>query len=406
MDSGNDSPLGLADTPLIVCFHAGIGYGHTKGSQAIAEAIKFLNTGVRVEVLDCLDFSSSIRAWLTKNLYLFTVKNFPRLWERLYSSKGRFHRLSLCFSRFLMVRSLRKRLGRFLGDNPIASVICTHFFAPAALVKLREKKGFDFKIFVAITDYDAHPFWSMPGVDGYFVANDTAKKRLMKVDVPRELVKVNGVPIEMKYMRWRPRDLARRKLGLSRRREGVLVVGGGDGLGPIYKLVEGLDRRLKDALILVVCGKNERLRRRLEDYTPVGDNEIKLYGFVDYMDMMYDACDLVVTKPGGVTSAELLAKGVPVVSMEIFGGQERRNLEYLHHSGGLFEVGDVEEGVERVAELLPRKKYLAKLKRRMRRFARPDSSLLIAGQVLSALGLPPTPKKLTPKEEPRKTSGS
>ncbi|MBA7629415.1 Processive diacylglycerol beta-glucosyltransferase [subsurface metagenome] len=277
-----------------------------------------------------------------------------------------------------MVRSLRKRLGRFLGDNPIASVICTHFFAPAALVKLREKKGFDFKIFVAITDYDAHPFWSMPGVDGYFVANDTAKKRLMKVDVPRELVKVCGVPIEMKYMRWRPRDLARRKLGLSRRREGVLVV----------------------------CGKNERLRRRLEDYTPVGDNEIKLYGFVDHMDMMYDACDLVVTKPGGVTSAELLAKGVPVVSMEIFGGQERRNLEYLHHSGGLFEVGDVEEGVERVAELLPRKKYLAKLKRRMRRFARPDSSLLIAGQVLSALGLPPTPKKPTPKEEPRKTSGS
>jgi processive 1,2-diacylglycerol beta-glucosyltransferase len=398
MDSGIDKAMGTTDSPFIVCFHADIGYGHARAAQSVAEAIKFLNPRVKVEVLDCLDYSSPFAAWMTKGLYMFTIEKFPKLWESIYSGSGWFQKVSLAVSRFIMITALKRRLTKYLNSNSLTGVVCTHFFPPVALVRLRQKLGLSYKVFVAMTDYDAHPFWMMSGVDGYFVANSSARQKLLAEGVPEQLVKVSGVPIEIKYMRFRPRDLARRKLKLPRKPQAVLVAGGGGGHGPILELLQGLDTALFNALILVVCGRNDRLRQKLEEYTPQGKNEVKIYGFVDFMDQLYDSCDLVVTKPGGLTSAELLAKGVPVVSMEIFGGQERRNLEHLQYSGGLFEVEDVPSAVEKVAELLPRKKLLLKLQRRMRRLARPDSSLLIAGNVLASLGLPPTPKSPSPEK--------
>jgi processive 1,2-diacylglycerol beta-glucosyltransferase len=396
MDFGVDKTMGTANSSFIVCFHADIGYGHAQAAQSIAEAIAFLNPQIRVEVRDCLDYSSPFAARMTKSLYMFTIEKFPRLWESIYSGGGWFQKASLAISRFIMVSALNRRLTEYLEGNLLTAAVCTHFFPPVALIRLREKLGLNYPVFVAITDYDAHPIWMTPGTDGYFVASAGAGQKLLAEGVPEQLVRVSGVPIAMKYMRFRPRDLARRKLKLPRKPQAVLLAGGGGGHGPLLKLLEGLDTALFNTLILVVCGRNERLRQKLEEYIPQGKNDIRIYGFVDFMDQLYDSCDLAVTKPGGLTSAELLAKGVPVVSMEIFGGQERRNLEHLQHSGGLFEVEDVPSAVEKVAELLPRKKLLLKLQRRMRRLARPDSSLLIAGNVLARLHLPPTPRKASP----------
>lgn len=368
----------------IALMHTDMGTGHIEAAFAIQDAINKIDDSLRTDVLNSLDYANITIGGIVKFSYFYTIKKHPWLWELLYRGFKPTDAFSLTLARNIARYYLVKRLSRYCLSHRPRAFINTHFFPPPALVRVREKLNMDFKIYVAITDFDAHPLWQVEGIDGYFVGNEMARDKLLDLGVSKENIKITGVPIKPCFARKHTTEEARRLLKLPMDKKIIIISGGGEGMGPIPGILREIDSRLKDAVIVIICGRNTELREVLS-YHRSRNNDIRVLGFIDYIHILYDAGDLYIGKTGGLTSAEILSKGLPTIALETIRGQERRNLEYLSETGGVLLANDPQEVGELVLKLLNNPPDLYKMADSMREYSKPNSSLDIVKTVLSDL---------------------
>ena len=372
--------------PRIAILHATAGTGHKRAAQALATALQGLEPGSLVREVDTLVFASGLYRRTYAASYNAMAARAPALWGALYHSAALdpVHRGTTPV-RLAMDRLNLRRLVRVVQREHPAAVVCTHFLPVEALAPLRARGRLRVPLYCVITDFTAHPFWAFAEVDRYFVANDAVAKQLAGHGVAPARIAVTGIPIDPRFARTIGRDRARAHFGLDPARPFVLVMGGGGGVGPLADLAERLAGSRVGPQVIVVCGTNARLRDAI-DHLPAGrTGRIRTLGFTHEVDVLLEACDVMVSKAGGLTCAEALVKRVPLVVFRPTPGQEVANAEVLVEGGAAVLAEDIGEVVASVETWIgdPARRDLARSA--AARMAAPHAAETIARQVLEDL---------------------
>jgi 1,2-diacylglycerol 3-beta-galactosyltransferase len=255
---------------------------------------------------------------------------------------------------------------------------------------LRRTVGAHIPFVTVVTDMvTVHPSWCCPRVDYCMVPTEAARQNAIRLGMPEHQVGVVGQPVSLSFAAGIvEKGAVRARLGLDPERPCVLIVGGGDGVGPIAETTRALCMRLPEAQLVVVCGHNSSLRRRLEAVE--WGSPVRIYGFVDNMPELMSASDLLVTKAGPGTLAEAFIAGLPVIIFGYTPGQETANVDYvLEHRAGAFATDPVE--IARIAKewLAPDNRDWESVVANAAGLARPDATLVIARHLYRMLNLGP-----------------
>jgi len=375
-----------AGGPRIAILHATAGSGHKRAAESLAAAISAQRPDALVREVDTLVFASRFYRGTYATSYNVMAARAPALWAALYHSSAtpQVHR-STAPVRLAMDRLNLRRLVQVLEREHPDAVVCTHFLPVEVLSPRRGSGRLRVPLYCVITDFTAHPFWAFPHVDRYFVASDEVAGELSAHGVERDRIEVSGIPVDLRFSTPIGRDEARVRARLDPDRPAVLVMGGGAGVGPLAELAARVADLAVRPQVVVVCGTNTRLRREVEALPAAADGRVRALGFTREVDVLLEACDLVVSKAGGLTCSEALIKRAPLVIFRPTPGQEVRNSEYLErgHAAVLADsIADVEAGVTR---WLSDPAALAAARAACGKLARPRAAEAIAARVLEGV---------------------
>lgn len=361
----------------ILVVHVSAGAGHRRAAEAFyAYARSQAADSSEVLLVDALSYVNPFFRRLYRSGYSFLVNHACWLWAFAFwvTSERRFRRLC----GFLNAAADRITMGRlsrfFVEENPDA-VVSTHFMPSEVVAYLKRKGRITSKLFTVITDFSVHPFWVYPGTDLYLVASSFAAFQLFRSGIPQQLILESGIPVDRKFLIQRDRSALSQKFGIDPGEFTVLLMTGSFGLGPLEKIAQELSG---SAQVLVVCAANTVLYGRLRRK---GHARLKVFGFVDNVEELMGVCDVIVTKPGGMTIAEVIAMGVPPVFVSPIPGQETSNIEVLaRYSVGAFPR-DINRLKELILEYRAHPERLARIKQAMKALQKPDA----AGEIYRAV---------------------
>jgi len=314
----------------------------------------------------------------------------PRLWGALYRSwalapvnKG------TAPVRLALDRLNLRRLVRVVEREHPDAIVCTHFLPVEALSPRRGRGSLRVPLFCVITDFTAHPFWAFPHVDRYFVASDDVATELQRHGVASERIEVSGIPVHPRFAETVGREAARDRFGLDHTRPAVLVMGGGSGVGPLAELAERVASLPTRPQVVVVCGTNQRLLARIEALASARRSgpgrDLQALGFTQEVNVLLEACDLLVGKAGGLTCSEALIKGTPLVIFKPTPGQEVRNAQFLERHDAAVHADSVDDVESTVGHWLQDPSELERRREAARALARPHAAETIARRVLDAV---------------------
>ncbi len=352
----------------ILVMSAGAGAGHNRAAEAIAACGKEFLPQHHVEWFDSLTYTSKTFEKLYGQSYVWIVNNSPTTWGALYKVMGEnVERPKLMKAVKLFDKLAYKKLIAHVEEFKPDAVVATHFLPTnVVLTKLKNKAP---KVYVCVTDFDVHSFWVNRGASGYFVASEEVKWLLAQYGYPKELITVTGIPILPAFSQRRGRDLVARELGIDPALPTVLCMSGGFGMGHMEEAVARLLTIKIPHQLVVICGKNDKARAKIE--VLARGTRTKVMGFVTNVHEWMEASDIVISKSGGLTTSECLARGVPMVVYSPIPGQEERNCDFLMEHGAAVKASSLGILDYKVAELLADPGRLAKMKDAARRAARP-----------------------------------
>jgi processive 1,2-diacylglycerol beta-glucosyltransferase len=358
------------------------GAGHVQAAGALDEAWRSLRPRDQVEKVDVLDFTPRLYRKAYSESYVQLVEHAPELWAHLFNKTDNpalIKKLTRV-RRTLAVLNAQKFV-RHLKQFKPEVVLCTHYMPLEILGRLREKaKGAPFPLVASIvTDFEAHALWMEAGVDLYFVAAEETKVRLVARGAKPENVVVTGIPVAAKFSSPVDQNEVRKRLGLRDDVPVLLVLGGGFGMGPVAEIMEQLNKLQTPVQILVVCGRNPDLRREVAVQEHRHPTDV--LGFVSNMQELMSVSQLVITKPGGLTSSEALAMGKPMFVLNPIPGQEAANSDFLLEHGAAAKANRVEDLPYRLETLLGSDKLQA-MAQAAKGLGKPQAALAVCREVM------------------------
>ncbi len=366
----------------VLLLSASAGAGHVRAAQALERAFALSGTAREVRHVDTLTYTNKVFRKLYAEAYIEMVNSLPELLGWLYDALDtpwRKERRRLALDR-LNTRPFVKMVREYAPDV----IVCTHFL-PAELVSWLKGKGkLDCPQAIVVTDFDVHAMWLCHHFEQYFVALDETRVHLEKLGIPPGRITASGIPIDPVFAADRDKAAARERLGLDAARTTILMSAGGFGVGPVEHLVESLLAVEHDVQIVVICGKNDELKQRVSKVAkgaPANSHPLHVVGFTKEMDEYMAASDLLVGKPGGLTTSEALARGLVMVIVNPIPGQEERNSDHLLEEGAAIRCNNLPVLAYKIDRLLDEPGRLAAIRANVRRLARPNAALDIVRRV-------------------------
>jgi len=372
----------------VLLLSASSGAGHTRAAQAIEKAFQEVNDksalGLEVRHVDTLQFTNRVFRHLYSKAYIDVVNKMPEITGWFYDKldkpwKNERRRLALDK---LNTRSFIKLLRKYQPDM----IICTHFL-PAEIVSwLKAKERIASRQAIIVTDFDVHAMWLCHHYEHYFVAIDEARAYLEALSIPGNKITVSGIPIDPVFAHAKDKREMRRKHELAPDRTTILLSAGGFGVGSLERLITSLIPLKHSAQIVAICGRNEDLKERVSklagEMNPRTTLMVKAIGYTNEMDEFMAASDLVLGKPGGLTTSEALAKGLVLVIANPIPGQEERNSDHLIEAGVAIRCNNMPTLAYKIDRLLADASGFAAMKMNALAMARPDAARDIVQKVL------------------------
>lgn len=381
------APARWRPSRILLC-SVSAGAGHVRAAAAVEAAITAVHPGVEVRHIDAMDFVPRAFRRLYVDGYVAMVNRAPSVWGMLYNAADRQPPGSLPSRLVSTVQRVQApRLLKFLADWRPDAVLATHFFLPQVLSASAFARQLAPRIEVVVTDFDVHRIWLQDGVDRYHVATDVIAHKLNAWGVARDRVEVVGIPIHPAFAAPVAREQARTDLGLDPNLPTILLLAGGLGMGALDRTVTMLAASGRPLQIVSVAGRNESLRKVIASCSPPPGGRIVSLGFVENMPQLLDAADLVVTKPGGLTTSEALARGAALLLASPIPGQEERNADYLLENGAAMRASCVEELQYKALMLLGDDQRRNELRAAARALGRPEAAFRVAGRLVEAARL-------------------
>ena len=364
---------------LVLC--ASVGGGHLRAAQALALALRELDPQATVRNVDVLQLATAAFRRLYGQAYLDLVNKAPHMFGYFYDllDQSRFKRGSLSDRLVLAMEKLNLRpFLKLLQSSSWDLVINTHFLPAEITASLRKKKAWEADTFTVTTDFETHRLWFNPPCEHFFTATEEGAMYLRNWGATAGEVTAAGIPIMPVFSQPKTRGEAVRNQGLAGDRLIVLQLAGGFGVGPVKQITQGLLEVETPIELVVVAGKNAQLKKELEKVAPPARHRLKVLGFTDQMDELMAAADLVVSKPGGLTTSEALARGAPMAVVNPIPGQESRNSDFLLENGAAIKIGNAAILPYKLNQLLGNPGNLQRLKLNARNLARPRAAYDVA----------------------------
>ena len=353
-------------------------------AAALEEAWRAARPGDVVEKIDLLKLFSPLHRKIYSEGYVQLVERAPELWGMVFAKTDnpkllqRLKRLQRKFP-----SGSKQRCARHVRQFKPDIVLCTHYLPLETLTPLREKTdGIQPFVTCIVTDFEAHALWMESCVDLYCVAAEETKARLIARGADAKNVVATGIPIAAKFSSEVDVKSVRRNYGLRDDLPVSLVLSGGFGMGPVAEILGELDKSPAEFQTLVVAGRNEKLRRKLAAH--VRKHPTHVLGFSTNMHELMAVADLIVTKPGGLTTSEALAMGRPLFILNPIPGQEAANSDFLLERGAAAKANRVEDLPYRIGQLLGSKK-LAGMAKAAKALGRPHAAVTICREVLARM---------------------
>ena len=361
------------------------GSGHVRAAQALAKAFAQEPDVEAVEHLDALNYTNKLFHDFYSKFYLRLVKSAPEVLGWAYKASDEPWKTDAM--RLRLDRLQSKKLVRFIRRFRPDIVICTHFMPTGIIAHLIEKGLIDTHLSVVLTDLDMHAMWLSRTFHRYFVAMEETKAHLMALGLPPDRITVSGIPVDPAFGQPADRAALRRELGLDPDRFTLLFSAGTFGVSPAEFVVAKLKQMRHRIQTLVICGKNAEQQARVEALVE-GNPDFKVFGYTRRMHDLMKASDLYLGKPGGLTTAESLACGLPMAVLGPIPGQEDRNSDHLLEEGAAIKCNEMTTIAFKLDRLLDDPVRLAAMRSNAVRMGRPDAAGFIVRTLLED-DLPP-----------------
>ena len=347
------------------------GGGHNTAARAMKEEAE--RQGHEAVMLDYLALANQKTSDIISNSYIEIARRSPHFFGMIYGAgmalSSRAHRSPIYFANI----PVANRLEEYLRENPCDGIIATHLFAAEALSYLR-RKGVCLPCTVAIaTDYTCIPFWEDLDCDYHILPHPDLIEEYAARGIPRERMRAYGIPVSSVFSREADRSSARKRLGLPENIPVYLVMGGSMGSGHILTFSQLLNERIKNGVIVIICGSNRHLQDMLAEKFE-GVPNVRVIGFTDKVADFMTACDVLYTKPGGLTSTEALVAGVPLVHTAPIPGCESANVRFFADRGISIAAHSIDEQIKYGCELAENAAFQKEMQRRQMENAHPDAA--------------------------------
>lgn len=354
--------------------------GHHNATIAIEKALRALEPQAEISNINAFNYTNPIAEKIVNSIYMGIIKVAPGIWDYLYDNPKVVKRLEKAKQN--VHKKNTPKLKRLFERLKPDVVVCTQAFPCGMVAFYKKKYGLNLPLIAVLTDYVPHSYWVYDDVDYYITPSEDVSQRLINKGVPAEKVKSLGIPFDPKFNEHLNRNSVFHKHRLSPDIPTLLIMGGGQGLGPIKTIVRSLEKVDKDIQEIVVTGTNKKLynslRRKVKNYK----KKIIVFGYAQNINELMHISDLVISKPGGVTTSEVLAKGKPMIIVKPLPGQEANNTAYLTQKGAAIKLEEAREINLIVEELLNSPSRLNQLRDCVKQISRPNSSMDIARLLL------------------------
>lgn len=367
----------------ILVVYGSIGLGHKVIAENIASALK-KHKSLEVEVLDLfalypgkfLDISSAIYKW--------SIRSIPAIWSFLYTNKF-FQGISLPLRvPFAKLKSAKyaEYVGRFKPDL----ILATHPNATGLTLAIKEQEIYHGPIVVAFSDFHFQPYWVYPGADHYLVVTKEQTYEVMSRGYHADQISVIGLPVDSEFRKRTPKLKAKRELGFAARTPLILVSGGSRGWGIKVEDVKALLSTSYEVQIAALVGKNLELEQELRRLAVLYPS-LRVFGDLEVSEaaLLFAAAHIHVMKPGGLTIAQSLVLGLPMVFVNPLPPMENMNEEYLVSRGAGVAARTSQELLLWVERLLADKKLYSKISESAKKLARPKAAEFAAEKIIDTL---------------------
>ncbi|MFY9402725.1 MAG: glycosyltransferase [Candidatus Omnitrophota bacterium] len=357
--------------------------GHRNAATAIEGALGILKPDIDTLNINAFNYTNPIAEKITNSIYMGIIKIAPQIWDYLYDNPKVLKRVERTKNNIHKANSpkLKKLFDRYRPD----AVICTQAFPCGMVADYKKTYSSSVPLIAVLTDYIPHAYWVYDTVDYYIVPTEDIAATLIKRGVPSVKVKPLGIPFSPKFNQQRPKEELLKNYNLKGETPIILIMGGGQGLGPIKEIVKSLERVKEEIQEIVVTGTNSRLyntlKRRIRRYK----KKILLFGYTHRINEFMDLADIIISKPGGITTAEALSKGKPMIIIKPLPGQEANNAAYLTSAGAAIKVDSPKEAYLAVDELIKNPDKFSKLRESAKKIAKPKASIDIAEFILKEI---------------------
>lgn len=352
--------------------------GHRSAADAIEKALKILEPSTNILSINLFNYTNPYSEKVINRLYTSVIKRMPKIWEYLYDNpkvikktrgvKNIIHKFNS--------KKIKNLFDRF---NPDA-IICTQAFPCGMFADFKKIYSLNTLLLGIVTDFFPHTYWAYDNVDYYIVATEEARLRFIEQGIESAKIKLLGIPIDPKFAEQLNRKQAAEKLGIDLSKPAILVMGGGQGLGPIKTIVKSLNALAMDLQLIVVAGTNKKLYKKLDKFH--FNKKRFLFKYIHNIDELMEVSSIMVTKPGGLSISEALAKGLVPVIVRPIPGQEENNTKYLTKHNAAFRIKNAKDISVVVGELLSNRRKYDTMRLNAKSIARPKAALEIAQLIL------------------------
>ncbi|MDP2912960.1 MAG: glycosyltransferase [Candidatus Omnitrophota bacterium] len=375
----------------ILIIYATAGIGHKKAAVAVKKALdEMRDENLEVSIIDALDYTNAFFKWTYLKFYLLMVNRLPTLWGIAYHLTNNFYVDKIVswlrrFSNWMNSGRLVKYLLEFKPDV----IISTHFFASEVISDMKMHGLSQSRMVTIVTDYRLHSWWVADLTDAYVVGSEYAASDLLKLNVPASKIKLLGIPAEPVFSKSLDKSAILNKESLRDGIFTILVIGGGFGIGPIESIIKAINKVSKIPIqAIAVCGHNGQLVEKLKHLKTAPEKYLKVMGFVDNVHEYMEVSDILISKSGGITVAESMARNIPMIIIAPIIGQETRNSDFLVRKDAAVRLGRVRDLKGVLEEIASHPEKLAGMKESIKLIRKPTACYDIARLAVDMCGLP------------------
>ena len=330
---------------------------------------------------DSYEYAALVVSSIVADGYLRMVKTIPQMYRYIYdraeraTEVGRFRKWAHVFT----ADNLRPLM---LRERPDA-VVCTHAFPCGAMAEYKRRFTDAPPVVAVVTDFAVHGFWIHRNIDRYVVATNEMRDVLLARRIRAQAIAVSGIPIRPEFApSGEARSALRERLDLPHHRAVALLMGGGLGIAPLERMLLELNAVRIPLAAVVVAGRNARIERRLKETAENVGYPVRALPFVDNVYDYMHAADVLVTKPGGLSTAEALVAGVPMILCKPLPGQEERNARVLGDAGAAIRTTKPSELPAAIESLLGEASVRERMTEAARRLGRPNAAGEAASMIM------------------------